>query len=172
MFIDLAKHRFSCRKFSSKKVEKNILLQIIEAARIAPSAANYQPWFFYVISEDKQMLENIYKCYHREWFKQAPAVIVCCANKDEAWKRSSDNKNHSDIDLAIAIDHLTLQATYLGLGTCWICNFNLNMVRQLLNLTKNFEPIALIPVGYCEVEADLNRFEKNRKKMEQITKFF
>ena len=117
MFLNLAKSRFSCRKYLSKEVEKEKILAVLEAARIAPSAANHQPWLFYVF-HTKEKLETISKVYNRQWFKESPVVIVACANHSEAWVRASDSKDHCDIDLAIAIDHITLQASDLGLATC------------------------------------------------------
>ena len=171
MFIDLAKKRFSCRSYETKPVEEDKIQQIIEAARIAPSANNSQPWFFYVISKDKNLLGQIYKTYHREWFNDAPVVIVACANTEAAWKRSYDRKNHAVVDVSIAIDHITLAATDLGLSTCWICDFKTAPVKEALNLPSELEPIALIPVGYCNSKAVLNRFDKKRKATDEIAKF-
>jgi nitroreductase len=153
-FIELAKRRFSSRKYLQKLVEDEKLLQVLEAARIAPSAANKQPWIFYVIrSEDKRKL--ISEAYHRDWLKSAPVIIVACADHDNAWIRS-DNKDHCDIDLAIAIDHMTLQASELGLGTCWICNFDPKKCREILKLSEHVEPIAILPLAYPADSADAN----------------
>lgn len=171
-FIDLAKNRFSCRSFSDKPVEKEKIMQIMEAARIAPSANNLQPWFFFVISEDKNFLAKTHETYHREWFNDAPVVILACADIERAWKRNSDQKNHSDIDASIAIDHITLAATSVGLSTCWVCNFYVDKVQELFKLPQNLEPIALIPIGYCNSKADVNRFEKKRKSLNEIAKFY
>src|SRR5271157_5221869 len=96
-FIELAKQRYSCRKYLDKPVEKDKLMQILEAGRIAPSAANYQPWHFVVI-QDKNNLEKIRSCYTRDWFKQAPVVLVICCDHRNSWKRSYDNKVLSNID--------------------------------------------------------------------------
>ena len=170
-FLELAKSRFSCRSYLSKPVEKEKLLQVMEAARIAPSAVNIQPWLFYVVCEDKEMLAKMHKSYHREWFKTAPVVIVCCADKEKAWKRAADGKNHSDIDISIAIDHITLAATDLGLCTCWVCNFYVDKVSEFLNLPENIEPVALIPLGYSEMTAATNRFENTRKPFDEVVKF-
>jgi nitroreductase len=170
-FINIAKKRFSCRSYTDKSVEKEKVKRIIEAARIAPSANNFQPWFFYIIQDNKQTLEQIHQSYHRQWFKQAPVVIVCCANYSQAWLRPEDKKNYAEIDTAIAIEHITLQAADEDLGTCWICHFNVDAVRKILNLPPNIEPLALISLGYCQTQADTNRFDKKRKPIEQISKF-
>ncbi len=170
-FIDIAKKRFSCRTYLDKNVEMFKLKQIMEAARIAPSANNKQPWYFYVIQNNKKLLSQIHESYHREWFNQAPVVIVCCADTKNAWTRKSDKKNHSDIDISIAIDHITLAATELNLATCWICNFDVNKVKEIFNLSESYEPVALISLGYCNKTSDTERFDKARKSIDEIVKF-
>lgn len=170
-FIEIAKSRFSCRDYKNQKIEKHILLELMEAARIAPSANNQQPWFFYIVQEDENLLGLIKSSYQREWFSSAPAAIVCCAIKDSAWIRKSDNKNHSNIDATIAIDHLTLMAADMGLATCWICNFDVDAIKKALTLPQNIEPIALLSLGYPNTQANTDRFLQKRKNLEQITKF-
>lgn len=164
-FLQLATSRYSLRNYSSIEVEKEKLEYILKAAQIAPSAVNYQPCSFIVITQS-EMMEKLYKCYHREWFKTAKACIVVLGNHEQSWKREEDGKDHCDIDLAIAIDHITLAATDQGLGSCWICNFNLEKCRQLFNFAPHLEPIALVPIGYA---ADSKRPEKKRKDLDEIT---
>jgi nitroreductase len=171
MFTEIAKKRFSCRSYKNKPVEKDKVKKIIEAARIAPSANNFQPWFFYVIQDDKKLLTQIHNTYHREWFNDAQVVIVACADYSKAWRRQEDGKNHAEIDTAIAIDHITLQATDLGLATCWVCHFDVLKVKEVLQIPDYQEPIALIPIGYCNSEANLQRFDFKRKKIEEIADF-
>ncbi|HNW50951.1 MAG TPA: nitroreductase family protein [Prolixibacteraceae bacterium] len=151
-FEQLASARYSLRNYSSKPVEEEKLLQILEAARIAPSAVNYQPIKIYVI-QSEEMLAAIKECYHRNWINAAPVILVVTGLHDIAWKRGSDGKDHTDIDVAIAIDHITLQASDLGFGTCWVCNFDTVKCREVLKLNPLEEPIALIPLGYPESES-------------------
>ncbi len=165
-FSSLARHRYSSRMFSSQMVSNQLIVQVLEAARVAPSAANKQPWHFIVVTEP-DLLVKLFESYPRDWFKNAPVVIIACALKNEAWVRT-DGKNHSDIDLAIAIDHITLQATDLGLATCWICNFSAEKVIQLFNLPDNIEPVALIPLAYALDKPDVTRHELRRKKVTEI----
>jgi nitroreductase len=166
-FYHIASQRYASRKYLSKPVEKEKLLQILEAARIAPSAANKQPYTFYVVQE-KDLLEQIYQTYHHEWFNNAPVVIVGCIKRDEAWVRSSDGKNHGDIDIAIAIDHMSLQATELGLGTCWICNFDTKKCSKVLNLPPSIEPAVLLPVAYPADSENIKTHLRNRKNLDDI----
>jgi nitroreductase len=166
-FLELAKNRFSSRSYKPQPVERETIKNVLEAARIAPSAANKQPWHFLVFTR-QESLKKAYQLYHREWFKQSPVVILACAEKQQAWTRAEDNKNHADIDLAIAIDHITLQATELGLATCWICNFFVEKTKQMLNLPQNLEPIALLTLAYPADIPDVERHKTQRKKLEEI----
>jgi nitroreductase len=148
-FEKLVLTRYSVREYSQKKVEDEKLEKILEAARIAPSAVNFQPLKIYVVKSAK-MLTEVRECYHRSWINTAPIIIVVVGLHNEAWKRGQDSKDYTDIDTAIAIDHMTLQAADLGLGTCWVCNFDTVKCRQVLQLKPMEEPIALIPMGYPE----------------------
>jgi nitroreductase len=169
-FIELAKLRYSCRNYDSRSVEKDKLELILEAGRIAPSAVNYQPWHFIVIQE-KENLNKAHAVYHREWFRTAPCVIVICGNHNQSWKRKQDGKDHCDIDIAIAVDHMTLQATELGLATCWICNFDKEKTIETMNLPSYLEPIVILPVGYPLDQPDPSRHDKKRKGIQDIVSY-
>lgn len=164
-FLELVKNRYSVRNYNTeKKVEPEILNYILECARLAPSAVNLQPWKFYVI-EDRTVREQIDTCYKREWFQTAPVVIVVTANHDVSWKRTYDSKDHADIDISIAVEHICLAATEQGLGTCWVCNFRADECARILDLPENEEAVAMIPLGY---EAEHLVKEKNRKTAEEL----
>lgn len=160
---ELIANRFSVRKYKSENIEYEKLLKVLEAARMAPSAVNYQPLHLIVV-EAKEKLEKIYTVYKRAWIQEAPLIIVACADHSLSWKRSSDGKDSADIDVAIAIDHMTLMATELGLGTCWVCNFDISECSRILNLPSAVEPIALIPLGYPAVNAP----DKKRKRFDEF----
>ena len=159
-FIDLAHKRFSVRDFLPAPVTGEQLRAVLEAGRLAPSACNNQPWYFIVVTDIKR-LEAVYP---RPWLQTAPLVIAACCDTTRTWKRS-DGKTSGDIDLAIALDHMTLAATELGLGTCWICNFNPLEARKALELPDHIEPIALTPLGVPGPKAV---YAKNRKPLEEI----
>jgi nitroreductase len=169
-FIELAKRRYSCRNYDSRAVEQDNLYLILEAGRIAPSAVNFQPWHFIVIRE-KANLNKIHSVYHREWFQSAPSVIVICGDHNQSWKREKDGKDHCDVDIAIAVDHMTLQATELGLATCWICNFDKEKTTEVLNLPPYLEPIVILPVGYPLDQVDPSRHNEKRKRIQDIASF-
>ena len=109
-FLELSKQRYSARNYSSDMIEQEKLDYILECARFAPSAVNYQPWHFFVVKSNKPKL-LIQQSYPREWFTEAPLYIVVCADNSISWVRKSDNKNHADIDAAIATEHICLAAT-------------------------------------------------------------
>ena len=163
-FIELATKRFSVRNFEQRTVEKEKLVYVLEAARMAPSAVNFQPWKFIVVTKP-ELLESVQTVYHRQWLATAPVIIIALGNHNKGWRRKSDDKDYTEIDVAIAIDHLTLAATEQGLGTCWICNFDVEKCSRLLNIPDHLEPIALIPVGYPVAQADL---KKNRESLDRL----
>ena len=163
-FLELTKKRFSARNYKSDKVEQDKIDYIIECARLAPSAVNYQPWHFMVVISEEQK-KKIQQCYNREWFAKAPVYIVVCADRSEAWVRKSDNKNHADIDAAITTEHICLAATEQGLGTCWVCNFDIDECKHSLGLSANIHPVAIIPIGY---PADSKHNPTARKSIDEI----
>lgn len=165
-FKDLVKNRYSVRKYKDKEVERKNIEEILEVMRNAPSAVNYQPWRFIVVTDPK-MKEKIADTYPVAWIKKAPIIIVAYGDHSESWFRD-DGKDHCDIDVAIAIDHLTLAATEKGLGTCWVCAFDSKKLSQILELSSNEEPIALIPMGY---PSDEDVRAKKRKDLDEIVKW-
>ena len=164
-FLELVRKRCSVRQYSDRSVEPEGMDYVLEAARLAPSAVNKQPWHMLLVeSEEKRQL--LQSCYNREWFKQAPLYLIVCGDHTESWKRA-DGKDHLDIDVAILTEHLCLAAAEQGLGTCWVCNFNVARCKQLFNLPEDLEPIVLLPLGY---PADESAFEgeKKRKALTEI----
>jgi nitroreductase len=145
-FSELIKKRYSVRAYKPEPVEDDKLQQVLEAARLAPTAANNQPFQLIVVHTAGRKAE-LKRIYHREWFLQAPIVIGMCAIPGQAWMRR-DAKSYADVDAAIAMDHLILAATNLGLGTCWIGAFDPKGAREVLHLPDNVEPIAFTPLGY------------------------
>ena len=163
-FLELVKSRISVREYTSKEVDIEKLEYIIECARLAPSAANYQPWQFIIVKNDDVKC-SLHECYHAKWFTEAPVYIIACADVSQSWKRSTDGKEHADIDVAIAVEHICLAATEQGLGTCWVCNFDAQKCSEILKLPTNIQPVAIIPIGYTTQEISRN---PNRKPTEEI----
>jgi len=166
-FFELITKRYSVRSYRSDPLEDKILHQILEAARIAPSAANRQPLQVIVIHTAGREAE-IKRIYGREWFLKAPLLIAVCGILGEAWIRPSDQKCYVDVDAAILMDHLTLAAADLGLGTCWTAAFDPLAAREGLGLPEGVEPIVFTPLGY---PADAEPWPKRRKEMAELVRY-
>lgn len=167
-FKELSECRFSVRSYSDKKVSDEDLQYVMECVQLAPSAVNFQPWHFYVVT-GQEAKEKLHRCYDREWFKTAPMFIVCCIRHDEAWVRKPDMKEHGDIDIAIATEHLCLAAAERGLGTCWVCNFDAQLCHELLSLPENEEPAVIVPIGHPADNVEVK--PKSRKALEEIVSY-
>ena len=163
-FTDLIETRYSVRAYRSDPVEEDKLQRVLEAARLAPTAANRQPFQLIVIHTAGRE-EELGKIYHREWFTQAPLLICACGWPEKAWV-SKEGVNYLYVDVAIVMDHLILAATDLGLGTCWVAAFDREEARQVLGLPEDVTPIAMTPLGYAadqpkaKVRKDLSELER------------
>ncbi len=163
-FFEVIQNRVSVRGYQSREVEPEKLQQVLSAANWAPTAANRQP-FRLIVCHTAGREAEFKQLYAREWFTQAPIIIVACAVTSEAWARM-DGKNYSEVDTTIALDHLILAAAALGLGTCWIAAFNPTVAREIFQLPPEVEPVALTPLGY---PTDTGRPRK-RKALAELLK--
>jgi len=164
-FSELARTRYSVRAYKPDPVPEEVLQQVLEAARLAPTAANRQPFRLIVIRTAGRE-DELKRIYNRDWFVQAPLIICACGIPAEGWARS-DGKNYTDVDVAIVMDHLILAATDLGLGTCWIAAFNPAAARQVLGLPDGVEPVVFTPLGY---PADQPKAKK-RKALSDLVRY-
>lgn len=167
-FIDITKARYSVRRYKDQKVEPKKLEQILEAAHIAPTAANLQPVRLIVVQSEDGLKKlgkaaNIYG---------APLAVIVCADHSRAWVRPFDRKQTCDIDASILTDHMMLQATALGLGSVWICYFKPDVLREEFSLPQELEPINILAVGYADEEKpDKDRHDTGRIPMEQLVSY-
>jgi nitroreductase len=145
-FFNLIKQRYSVRAYKPDMVDDSKLQQVLEAARLAPTAANRQP-FQLIVIHTADCKADIRRLYRRDWFSYAPLVIAMCAIPGPAWVRQ-DGKNYAEVDATIAMDYLILAAADLGLGTCWVGAFDPAAAREILRLPDGVEPIAFTPLGY------------------------
>lgn len=144
--FEAIEQRYSVRGYRPDPVEDEKLLRVLEAARRAPTAANRQPFRVLVVKTAGREAE-LARVYGRRWFTQAPLVIGFVAVPGEAWRRV-DGKPYDEVDATIAMDHLILAATALGLGTCWIADFDPQAAREVFGLPGDVELVALTPLGY------------------------
>jgi nitroreductase len=138
--------RRSVRSYRADPVPRALVEKVLEAARLAPSACNRQPWRFFVITDAAKRAE-LKAAYGQAWFSAAPAIVLACAEPGAAWKRS-DGTSYAAVDVAIAFDHLTLAARAEGLGSCWIGAFKPAELRRVLALPPELEPVAMTPLGF------------------------
>lgn len=167
-FLQLAKKRYACRKYTDRKVEREKLEQILEAGRVAPTGCNNQPQRLVVV-ESEEGLARLTRCT-RDF--GAPLAIIVCADTTAVWTRKYDGKKIGDIDTSIVTDHMMLAATALGLDTLWICMFKPEAVREEFGLPPHIEPVNILLIGYGDGEpASPDRHDTMRKPLEQTVCF-
>ena len=160
--MEAIRTRRSIRKYKPDPVPDDILQDVLNAARLAPSAGNRQPWLFIVV-RDPEVKERMKEVYGAEWFYTAPVIIVACGYRDKAWTRS-DGKNYMEVDVTIAMDHLILAAWEKGLGTCWIGAFDPQKAREVLEIPEDAEPVVMTPLGWPAEQPEA----KPRKSLDEI----
>ncbi len=165
-FAELTKARYSVRAYKPDPVDDDTLQQVLDAARLAPTAANRQP-FQLIVIHTKGREADLQRIYGREWFTHAPIVLCACGVPAEGWVRGHDGKNYTYVDVAIVMDHLTLAAANLGLGTCWIAAFDPVAACDVLGLPDGVEPVVFTPLGY---PADEPR-PKERKPLSDLVRY-
>ena len=164
-FSSLIETRYSVRSYKPAPIEDHKLQQVLEAARLAPTAANKQAIQFVVVHTEGRE-EELKRIYNRDWFVQAPVVVCACGIPAENWVRK-DGKNYNDVDVGIAMDHLILAAANAGLGTCWIGAFDAEATREVLALPDGVEPIVFTPLGYPADEPK----PKKRKELSELVRY-
>jgi len=159
--LEPIRKRYSCRSYLDKPIEQEKLDEIFEAARLAPSAKNLQDWRFVVV-RDKEKKQQVAASTNRpEVFGRAGVIIVACSNSDYVMRCG---QAVGPIDVAIALEHIALQAMDLGLATCWIGSFETDKARAALGIPEDVAVIELMTLGY---PAD-GRRETNREPIEKI----
>jgi len=163
-FQELIKTRYSVRDYKHDPVEDDKLARVLEAARIAPTAANRQAFRIIVVRTEERKAD-LRRIYGRDWFVQAPLVLCVCAVTSEAWVRKTDGWNAAEVDATIAMTHIVLAAAEEGLGTCWIGAFDPAAAREVLGLPLEVIPSAFTPLGY---PADSAMSKKRRPLAELV----
>lgn len=144
-FLDLVKNRYSVRKFSPQKVEQEKIDLILEAGRLAPTAANYQPQRILVINSEDS-LETLKTC--TPYVFGAPLALLVCYDNTSSWKRTYDGEDMGSIDASIVATHMMLEITNLGLGSTWVGHFDTQKIKTAFSLPEDIIPILILPIGY------------------------
>ena len=166
-FLKLCADRYSVRSYSDKKVPDELLLKILEAGRLAPTAKNQQPQRIYVLSSDKA-LEKLHKharCY------DAPVVLLVCGDTNAAGTRPTVSHNLAEMDASIVATHMMLAAASLGLGSVWMCAFDNEAVAKEFDLPDNIKPYILLPIGYASEDCVPNPRHTQRFDLEDTVTF-
>ncbi len=162
--FDTIANRYSVRSYLDKKVEPEKLASIFSAVRLAPSARNAQEWRFVIIT-DPELREKVAQAGGQPFLKECPVIIAACAETDRRIMMSGELAY--TVDVAIAIDHLTLAATAMGLGTCWVGSFDPKVVREALDIPEGYPVAALLALGYPS-EQKKPAVEKSRLNLHDI----
>ncbi len=166
VFCRLFWRRKSIRRFSARGVEPEKTERLMRALQRAQSAANRQPWHFIVLGRGDGKRAELNEVFTKEGFRDAPLLVVACAEPGQAWTRKTDGVNYSWVDVTIAVSEMIAVATADGLGTCWIAAIDPVRVKQILNIPASIDVVAIIAVGYPLEELRVE--EKNRKSLKEI----
>lgn len=150
-FLELAKSRYSVRKFDDREIEQEKLDRIFEAGNVAPTGCNYQPQRIYVVKSEEKLakLNELSRCIFG-----AKTVLVFTYNSDEEWKNPLENGVHSGVqDVSIVASHIMLAAWELGIGTCWVNYFANSKLEKELALPENEKAVLLMPMGYPSADS-------------------
>ena len=163
--LGVIKKRYSCRKYQKQIVEDEKIMRLIEAARLAPSAKNRQEWRFIVVKDEKKRKALAHAAKEQEFIAEAPVIIVCCAVTN--YHMMACGQHCYPIDVAIAIEHVVLQAVEEGLAACWIGAFYEYPVKKLLGIPDGIRVVELLTIGYPADESHA----KERLPLEEIMMF-
>jgi nitroreductase len=159
--MEAIRARRSIRNFLDRSVEEELLLAVLEAGRLAPSARNMQDWKFIVVRDAAARQKLAGAARDQKFVGQAPVVIAACGTSDLVM---TCGQMAYAIDVAVALDHMTLAAVALGLGTCWIGAFYEDMVKEILGVPQEIRVVALLPLGYPAVEPG----PRPRKSLDEV----
>jgi nitroreductase len=165
--LEVIQKRRSVRKYKENPIPEEVLLRVLEAARLAPSGKNFQPWKF-IIVKDKALKEKLARASAGQFFiAKAPIIIVGCGFPDNCYARMGRYMKSWSVDVTIALEHLILQAQEEGLGTCWIGSFEEEEVKAILNVPEEVKVLALTPLGYPD---EIPPF-RGRKSLDEIISY-
>ena len=163
-FEQLFRERYACRKFLNKTIEKELLDKILEAARLAPTAKNQQPFRIFVIESEESLkkIDEVSPCRYG-----APVVLAFVYDLDEMWKNPNNPAHHSGVeDVAIVATHAMLEAKNLGLDSCWVKYFDNEKFEKIFAIPSNQKSVLLLPIGYGEIgPGPLHKAKKDISKL-------
>jgi nitroreductase len=166
-FHDVISTRRSVRAFKPDMIGEEVMGRILDGMRIAPSGSNRQPWKFIVVTRKETKEQLVPACKDQHFIAGAPVVIVACSLKISSNRGNYMGEGSVLIDVAIAVDHLTLAARNEGLGTCWIGAFDNQEVKKILSIPEDTQVVALVPLGYPDDDKAFAPV-KSRRELQEI----
>jgi len=166
--LEAIRKRRSVREYDARPVPEDAMARMREALQMAPSACNNQPWSFVIVTGEKIRAALVSASRGQAFVGEAPVVIVGIGYPEKAYHRMGGSGNSIDIDLAIAIDHLTLAAVEEGLGTCWIGAFDEAAVKEILHVPAGAKVVALTPLGYPKHPSVIESGKPSRKPADEV----
>lgn len=169
--------RRSIRSYTEKQISEEIIAQLLESARLAPSGSNTQPWHFIIVRSESTRKKIAEISHHQKWMVSAPVHIVCVADirtriSEDIQISIDENSPQHEVkqiirDTSIAVEHMVLEAEHLGLGTCWVAWFTQEEIRPVLMIPSDKYVVCILTIGYPEEQPKA----RPRKKLEEITHF-
>lgn len=168
-FAELVKNRYSVRSFQQKKVSRETISAVLEAGRLAPTARNQQPQRILVLDE-ADTLEKLDRCTKCRF--GAPVALLVCYDRTACWRRVRfDDAPSGEIDAAIVTTHMMLAAAALGLGSTWVMHFDPDAVRAEFSLPHDYEPVAVLVMGYPAADAAPAPAHSEKKQMQELVSY-
>jgi len=165
-FHEVIRTRRSIRSYKPDPIPEETLNRVLDAARIAPSGSNRQPWKFIVVKDEMLRRRLASACNEQSFIAEAPIAIVACGYDIQRNRGGYMREMSMLVDVSIAFTHLILAARAEGLGTCWIGAFNNDEVKKLLSITGDFNVVAVTPLGYPKISKFAEPSE--RKSLEEV----
>lgn len=165
--LKVIQKRRSIRRYRKESISEEVLQRVLEAARLAPSGKNFQPWKFIIVQDDELKKKLAKASAEQHFMAEAPVIIVACGFPEDSYSRLGRYMKSWPVDVTIALEHLILQATEEGLGTCWIGSFEEEEVKSILNIPEEVRVLALTPLGFPNEEPPY----RGRKRIDEIISY-
>ena len=167
-YYELIKKRFSCKKYSDRKIDSALLEKILSAGNIAPTAKNQQSQRIFVVSskEDLEKIDKAGPCRYN-----APTVLIVCYNRNEVYIYPDDDRNTGIEDASIVATHIMLAAADEGINSCWVNNFSVRTIKELFELDEDTEPVLLMDLGYAAEGAGPLANHDKKKELSETVKY-
>ena len=165
-FYEVIRTRRSVRSFKKEPIPEDVLKRVLEAARVAPSGGNRQPWRFILVKDETLRQKMISACNNQRFVAEAPLIVVACGERLPMNRGGYMGEMSVLLDVSIVFTHLILAARAEGLGTCWIGAFNNDEIKKLLEVPDGYEVVAATPLGYPS--EDVFTEPRSRKNLDEI----